>query len=128
MDIGAGDGAVGGAGLEFMGLDPERGAGPVDGGAADGLDDPGGQVGEVLVDAPGAGGGAHVGPGELGEAGPFVVDEILVFDAVAGLEDDGLDALLGELVAERAAARAGADDDDEAVVVQVESSHAGSPC
>ena len=62
---------------------------------------------------PGSGGRAHVLPGELGEARPFVVDEVRNLVAVAGLEDHDLDALLGELVAECSAARAGADDDDD---------------
>ena len=37
----------------------------------------------------------------------------------ARLEDDDVDALLGEFVAKRAAAGAGADDDDHAVVVEI---------
>ena len=73
-----------------------------------------GRFGKVLVHAPGPGRGAHVRPGELGEARPFVVDEILDLVAAARLEDDGLDALQRELGAERAAAGAGADDDDDA--------------
>ena len=63
--------------------------------------------------APDAGRGAHVGPGELGEALPFVVDEVLNLVAFAGLQDDDLDALLRELVCERAAAGPGTDDDDD---------------
>ena len=46
---------------------------------------------------------------------------------VAGLEDHDLDALLGELVAERAAARAGADDHDQSVIVEVEFCHGFLP-
>ena len=37
----------------------------------------------------------------------------------AGFEHDDVDALLGELVAERAAAGARSDDDDDAVVAQI---------
>ena len=73
-----------------------------------------GRLGKSLAHAPGARRGAHVRPGELGEALPFVVDEVLDLVARAGLEHDHLDALLRELVGERAAAGAGADDDDDA--------------
>ena len=90
------------------------------GGAPDRFHDPGRQVGEVARHAPRARRGPHVGPGELGEAFPLVVDEVLDLVAGARLQDHRLDALLGEFVAERAAAGAGADDDDEAVVVEVE--------
>ena len=87
--------------------------------AADGLDDPGRQVRKILRHAPVAGGGALVLPGELGKRIPLVIDEILVFVAGARLEDDDVDAFLRKLVAQRAAAGAGADDDDHAVVVEV---------
>src|SRR3712207_7379038 len=40
--------------------------------------------------------------------------------ALPRLEDDGVDALLGELVGQSAAAGTGADDDDHRVVVAVE--------
>ena len=56
----AGDVAVGGLGLELVLLEAQRGAGPVHGRAADRLDDPGRQVGEVLRHAPVAGGRALV--------------------------------------------------------------------
>ena len=46
---------------------------------------------------------------------------------VASLEDHDLDALLGKFVAERAAARTRADDDDESVVVDVEFCHGVLP-
>ena len=88
--------------------------------SADGLDDPGRQVGEVLVDPPAAGGRAHIRPGELGEAWPFVVDEIRELDAFARFQHDDFDALLRQLVAERSAARARPYDDDDAVVVLIE--------
>ena len=127
QQVGAGDVAVGALGLELVLVEAQRGAGPVRRRAADRLDDPGRQVGEVLGDAPAARRGAHVGPGELGEALPFVVDEVLDLDARAGFEDDDLDALLRELVAERAAAGAGADDHDHAVVIQIEFCHVRSP-
>jgi hypothetical protein len=95
----------------------------MNGRAADRFDDPGRQIGEITRHLPASGGGAHVGPGELGEAVPFVVDEVLELVPVAGLEDHGFDALLGKLVAERSTACAGADDDDEPVVVEVEFCH-----
>jgi len=84
----------------------------VDGCAADGLDDPGRQIGEVPRDAPVTGGRSHVFPGKLGEAFPFVVDEIIHLVTGARLEDDGLDSFAREFGAERTAARAGADDDN----------------
>ncbi len=40
-----------------------------------------------------------------------------------GLKDHDLDALLGELVAERSASGAGADDYDHTIVVQIEFCH-----
>ncbi len=86
---------------------------------ADRFDDPGRQVRKVPGDAPVARGRALVLPGKLGKGIPLVVDEILVFVACARLQDDDVDALLREFVAERAAAGAGADDDDNAVVLQI---------
>src|SRR5690606_6411540 len=65
------------------------------------------------------GGRAVVEPGDLGKALPLVIDEIVVFDAAACLEDDDIDALLGEFVAKRATTGARADDDDNAVVVEL---------
>ena len=58
----------------------------------------------------------NVLPGELAEALPFVVDEVLNLVARAGLKDDHLDAPLGELVRERAADRPRANDDDDRIV------------
>ena len=116
--VGTFDVAVGGLRLEFVLLKAQRSAGPVGRCSADCLDDPGGQVGEILRHPPVTGGGAIVEPGELAERVPFVVDEVLVLDALAGFQDDDVDALLGQFVAERAAAGARADDDDDAVVVQ----------
>src|SRR5260370_39104415 len=87
---------------------------------AERYDYPGGQVGEVLVSARAARRGAHVLPGELREARPFVVDEILDLVAGAGLEDHRLDALEGEFGAQGSAAGARTDDDHDAGVVQVE--------
>src|SRR6476646_9071626 len=91
-------------------VETQRSAGPVYGRAADGLDDPGRQRREVLGNLPASGCRARVLPGELGEAVPLVVDEVLVLDARAGFQDHDLDALLRELVAERAAAGAGTHD------------------
>jgi hypothetical protein len=58
---------------------------------------------------------------------PLVVDEILHLVPAAGFEDYNLDALLSEFVSKRTAARAGADDDDESVVVEVEFCHGVLP-
>ncbi len=116
----AGDLAIGRAGLPFVVLKAQRGAGPVDRGAAHRLDDPGRQAREVLRHPPVAGGGAGVHPGELAEAVPFVVDVVLRQVAPAGLERHDLDALLRQFVGQHPAARAGADDDDHGVVVQIE--------
>ena len=69
---------------------------------------------------PAAGSRAHVLPGELGEARPFIVDEVLEVVALARFENDDFDALLRELVAERAPARARSYNHDDAVVVLVE--------
>src|SRR6185312_15421541 len=60
------------------------------------------------------------------EALPLVIDEVLVLDARAGLEDHDLDALLRELVAERSAAGAGADNDHHAGVILIEFCHVKS--
>jgi hypothetical protein len=109
--------AVGGQRLELVLLEAQRGAGPVDGRAAHRLHDPGRQVREVARDAPLARGGAGVEPADLDEAAPFVVLEVLDLVPAAGLEDHGVDALEGELGAERAAAGARTDDDDDRVVV-----------
>ena len=89
-------------------LDAQGSAGPVGGGAPDGLADPGRQAGEVARDAlPSR---ALVQPRDLQEAAPLVVLEGVDALVLAGLEHHHLDALLGQLVAERAAAGAGADD------------------
>src|SRR5262249_39550495 len=109
--------------LELVLLEAQRGAGPVRGGAADGLADPGRQVGEVVRDAPAAGGRALVEPRELPEGLPLVLDEGRGRLPRTRFEHDDLDALLAQLVRQRASAGAGADDHDEAVVVQVELRH-----
>src|SRR5262249_54064173 len=80
-------------------------------------------VGKILCDPPASGCGAHVGPGELGKALPLIVDEVLQFDARAGFKDHDLDALLRKLVAERSAARSGADNHDHAAVIQIKFCH-----
>src|SRR5258708_27731033 len=95
--------------------------------AAARLEDRGGKPREVFGTAPRSRCGAGVGPGELGKTVPLVVDELLVLDAGARLEDDDLDALLRQLVAQRAAAGAGADDHHNAAVVQIEFCHLRSP-
>src|SRR5690606_26874019 len=106
------DSAVGAASAELVRFEARGRPGPVGGGAADGLDDPGRQVREVLRDAPAAGGGAGVGPRHLVEGGPFEVHVVLAAQARAGLEQHALDARLGQLVGEGATAGARADDDD----------------
>ncbi len=105
--------------LELVFLEAQGRTGPVRRRTAHCLDDPSRKVGKVLRDTPAAAGRAVVEPGELGEAVPFVVDEILVFDTRTGLEHDDVDAFLRQLVAERAAAGTRADDDDHTVVVEI---------
>jgi hypothetical protein len=56
----------------------------------------------------------RVEPGQLAEAFPFVVDEILGQVAPARFQRHDLDALLRQFVRQHPAARAGADDDDHA--------------
>src|SRR6476620_12805414 len=99
----------------------------MNGRAANRFDDPGRQIGKIMGDAPVSRSGAHIFPGELGETAPFIVDEILHLVPIASLKDHDLDALLGELVAECAAARTRADDNDESVVVEVEFCHSVLP-
>ena len=118
--IGARDVPVGGRLLELMLLEAKGRARPVGRRSADGFDDPGRQVGEVLVNPPTARGRPHIGPCKLGEAWPFVVDEIREVQALARFEHDDFDALLRQLVAKRSAARARPYDDDDAVVVLIE--------
>ena len=125
--VGAGNMAVGRRLLELMLLKAERGARPVGRRSADGLDDPGRQIGEVLVNPPAAGGRAHIRPCELGEAWPFVVDEIREVQALARFQQDDFDAFLRQLVAKRAAARARPYDDDDAVVVLIGRSNGATP-
>ncbi len=121
------DVAVRAARLELVLLEAQRSASPVHRRAADRLDDPRRQVGKIVRHAPGTRRGAHVLPGELGKARPFVVDEIRDLMASAGFQDHHLDALLRKLVAERAAAGAGADNADHGVVVQIECRHRRLP-
>ena len=122
------DCAVGLQGFPLMVLEPDRGPGPMRGGAAHGLDDPRRQAAEVAGHPPVARRLAGVRPGELREAVPLVVDIVLGKVAPAGLEGHDGNALLRQLVGERAAARAGADDNDHAVVALVEwSCHVRSP-
>ncbi len=111
--------AIGRAGLPLVVLEPERRPGPVYGRATDRLDDPGGQAGEILRHPPGARGRPRVGPGELAEARPFVVDVVAGQVAPARLERDHVDTLLRELVRQRSAAGAGADHHHHAAVIQV---------
>jgi hypothetical protein len=88
--------------------------------AAHRLDDPGRQVGEVLGHPPGSGGRAGVGPGELGEARPFVIDEILDRMPGARFEHNDIHSLLGQFIAKRSAAGARANDDNHIVVIEIE--------
>src|SRR6202046_1929387 len=91
--------------------------------SADRFDDPGGQIGEILGDAPIARGRGHVGTSALREALPLIVDEILQLGARAGLQDHDLDALLGEFVAERSTSGTGAHDYNNTIVIQIEFCH-----
>ena len=123
QQIGAGDFAVMRSRLEFVFLEPQRGAGPMHRRTADGFDDPGGKIGEILVDAPRTGRRAHVLPSELDERVPFVVDEILDFVTRACFQDHGFDAFQRQFRAERAAAGARTDDDDYRIVVEIKVCH-----
>ena len=125
--IGTGDLAVGRERAEFVLLKPQRRAGPVRRRAADRFHDPRRQIGEILGDAPRARRRARIGPRELREARPFVIDEILVFVALARLEDHHVDALLGQFVAERPATGTRADDDDDVrIILSIPSRHDSS--
>ena len=62
---------------------------------------------------------AHVRPGQLGEAVPFIIGEIPDFVTFPGLQHHDLDTLLSQFVCERAAAGTGPDDDDDRVVVEI---------
>src|SRR5262249_11094342 len=95
-------------------------AGPVHGRAAHGLHNPGGERGEVLGNLPGPRRGARGLPGELNKTVPLVIDEVLVLDARAGLEDHDLDALLHQLIVERSAAGPRAGDPHRARVILIE--------
>jgi hypothetical protein len=96
-------------------------AGPVHGRAADRLADPGGQV-RIEI----AGALARIEPRDLREH-LAAVGDVAQTEPPARLETHHLDALLGEFVAERAAARTGTDDDDHGVVVQIELRHRITP-
>src|ERR1700716_2332804 len=91
--------------------------------SADRFDDPRRQVGEIFTNAPVAGGGSHVRPRKLRETLPFVVDEVLHLDARPGLKDHHLDTFLSQFVTQGAAAGAGTDNYDHAIVVQIKFGH-----
>src|ERR1700733_7048878 len=95
-------GAVDGAMLrpdpELPFLEAWAATGPVNGGAADRLAGPGGQVRELLGYPPRARRGALIQPGELVERSPLVVDEVFGLMMCAGLNQDALRALLADLV------------------------------
>src|ERR1700682_6153937 len=91
--------------------------------SADRFDDPRRQVGEVFTNAPVAGGGSHVRPRKLRETLPFVVDEVLHLDARPGFKDHHLDTFLSQFVTQRAAAGAGTDNYDHALIVQIKFGH-----
>ena len=111
--------AVRRAHLELVVLGTRTHGGPVEGGAAQGLAGPGGRSGVVTGDGRAAGAVALVLPGEKVIHRPLVVDEVARLEARAGLQQNHVDAAPGQLVGHGAAAGAGADDHDDAVVVQV---------
>ena len=121
--VGAGQIAIHAADPEFVLVEPQRCARPMHRRSADRFDDPGRHIGEIPGDAPVARGRAHIRPCQLREAFPLIVDEILQLGARAGLEDHDLDAFLGEFVAERSAAGAGAHDYNNTIVIQIEFCH-----
>src|SRR6202158_4437821 len=91
--------------------------------SADEFDDPRRQVGEILGSAPVAGCGSHILPRKLRETFPFVVDEVLHLDARPGFKDHHLDAFLSQFVTQSAAAGAGTDNYDNAIIVQIKFGH-----
>ncbi|MCY1558481.1 hypothetical protein D9M68_954210 [compost metagenome] len=86
--------------------------------AAHALDDPGWQtrVGLGMVPAPGR--DALVQPRDLVEHPPLVVVDVGLGVVFASLQDDALDAALGQFVGQGAPARSGPDDHDDAVVIE----------
>ncbi len=119
--VGAFDLSVDLARAEVVRLEAQRDAGPVDGRAANRLDDPRRQVRIGLGVMPAAGRDPLVEPRDLAEHRPFVVLEVGLRIVLAGLENHDLaDAPLRQLVGQRGAARARADDDDRVAVVQVD--------
>src|SRR5699024_5897289 len=72
-EVGTVDASVDTAGFEFVLLEPRCRPRPVSRRATDGLDDPGGQVREVLSEPPGSGRGPGVEPGHLVEGLPLIV-------------------------------------------------------
>src|SRR5712664_3682493 len=95
--------------------------------SADRFDDPRRQVGEIFANTPVAGCGSHIRPRKLRETFPFVVDEVLHLDARPGLKDYHLDAFLGQFANQRAAAGAGTDNYDHAIIVQIKFRHGVLP-
>ncbi|MFC6672226.1 hypothetical protein [Marinobacterium aestuariivivens] len=118
--VGAGYHAVERLHPELVLLEAHRHAGPVHGGAADALDDPGWQVGEVLRQPRRTLDVALVEPGDLAEHLPLVVLDIVQREALAGFQHHRFDAFLRQFVGQGAAPGAGADDHHQAVVVQIE--------
>ena len=116
--------AVGRARGELVGLEAGAGACPVGRGPADGLDQPRGQTGEVGGHLPAARRGARVAPRHLPERGPLVLVVVLAGEVRPGLQDDGLEPPLAELVGHRAAAGPGADHHHDVGVVVLEARHA----
>lgn len=112
------DAAVRAARPELVLVEARRRARPVRRRAADRLDDPRGQVREVLRDAPRPARRARIQPGHLVERLPLVVLVVLVAQVRAGLEHHNGDALRRQLVRDRAAASARPDDHDDVVVLR----------
>src|SRR5699024_5143701 len=100
------------AGFEFVLLEPRCRPRPVSRRATDGLDDPGGQVREVLSEPPGSGRGPGVEPGHLVEGLPLIVDVVLILQIRTRFENDDGDSFGSEFIGQRSATGSGADDDN----------------
>ncbi len=123
-EIGAGHLAVRASGPKFVGLEARTVAGPVYGGAAHGLAGPERRR-PMLGDVPRL---AHrIEPTDEAEHVEIIVLEVGDRVALAGLDDDDVDAFGSELVRQRSAAGARTDDDDDIAVVEIEFRHGFLP-
>ncbi len=107
------------AGLELEVVHANAQRGPMQRRAAHGLAYPCRRLGEIHGDVGGAGAGPPVGPAQHLGHHVWIVLEVGGIDSGASLKQHDVDAFLAQLVGERSAARARADDDDHRVIVVV---------